>query len=304
MRLDPELAAIVVLLPEFDLTDVEHARRLAGSLVDHGRSTLPGVTVADARIPRRDGGMIAVRVYRPSNSGRLPAVLYLHGGAFILGGLETEDDRCEFYAREAECVVVAVDYRLAPEHPFPAAYEDCLDVLVWMHDEASSLQLDPRRIAIGGESAGGALSAAIALESRGDAAPSLVHQLLINPVLDHRSDTASMRAFTATPAWNRERNLIMWGHYLDGTAEVDFRAAPALADDLTGAPPATLWIAEYDPLRDENYEYAARLMGQGVSVGLYQYPGTIHGFDGYRMTKIGRRALEDQVAALGRAFRD
>ncbi len=302
-RLDPELAAIAVLLPAFDLSDVDDARRLAASLVDHGRKPLPGILTTDSVVSGRDGVQIPVRIYRPSNSGHLPAVLYLHGGAFILGGLSTEDDRAEVYARDAECVVVTVDYRLSPEHPFPAALHDCLDVLLWMHDEARSLQIDPRRIAIGGESAGGALAAAIALESRGPHVPSLVHQILINPVLDHRGQTPSMLAFTATPGWDSVKNALMWSYYLGGATEVDHLAAPALALDLAGAPPASMWIAEYDPLRDEDYDYAARLMAASVSVGLYQYAGTIHGFDGYRMTKIGRRAIDDQVAALGRAFR-
>ena len=304
LRLDPELAAITVLMPEFDLTDPEGARRLETALAVQGRNPLPGVTVEDLVAPRRDGGEIAIRIYRPPNSGHLPALLYLHGGGFLLGSVATEDDRCEFYARDAECLVVAVDYRLAPEHPYPAAFEDCLDVLGWMHAQARRLRIDPRRIAIGGNSAGGALAASIALESRDAGVPSLVHQLLINPVLDHRSRTPSMQAFTAIPGWTRDFNIVMWETYLGGARQVvDQRASPALAVDVSGAPAASLWIAEYDALRDEGYEYAARLMAAGVSVGVIQYPGTIHGFDSYRMTSVGQRALNDQVTALRRAFR-
>ena len=302
-RLDPELAGITVLMPELDFSDVVAARELELLLSHQGRNPLPGVITEDLDIPRRGGnGSIAVRIYRPQASGHLPAILYIHGGGFVLGGLATEEDRCEFYARDAECVVVALDYRLAPEHPFPAAFEDCVDVLTWMHAEARRLRIDPRRLVVGGNSAGGALAAALALESRAAEMPSILHQLLVNPVLDHRSDTPSMNAFTTTPAWTRDANALMWELYLDGT-EPDARAAPALAEDLSGAPRASIWIAEYDPLRDEGYAYAARLMRAGVSVGLIQYPGTIHGFDSYRMTKIGQRALGDQVAALRGAFR-
>lgn len=301
-RLDPELAAISVLIPTFDLADVHGSRELEKRLAAQGRQGFTGVATEDRLITRRDGGELRLRLYRPASPGILPAILYVHGGGFVLGDLATEDDRCAFYARDAECVVVSVEYRLAPEHPFPAAYEDCVDALRWLHAEAASLQVDVRRLAVGGNSAGGAIAAAIALASREEDVPPLVHQLLINPVLDCRSQTASMATFTSTPGWNRDQNIVMWEQYL-GTSEADDRAAPALAADVAGAPPMSLWIAEYDPLRDECYEYAARLMAAGVSVGISQYPGTIHGFDGYRMTKLGQRALHDQITALRWAFR-
>ncbi|MGP3533838.1 alpha/beta hydrolase fold domain-containing protein [Microbacterium sp. RD1] len=304
LRLDPELAAISVLIPTFDLADVAGSRELEKRLAAQGRQPHAGVVTEDLRIPRRDGGELGVRVYRPNAPGSLPALLYIHGGAFVLGDLATEDDRCAFYARGAECVVISVDYRLAPEHPYPTAFEDCVDALVWLHAEAAELRIDTRRIAVGGNSAGGALAASVSLASRGGDVPSLMHQLLINPVLDCRSSSGSMAEFTDTPGWNRAQNTQMWDLYLTGsTAEVDERAAPALATDVAGAPAASLWIAEYDPLRDECYAYAARLMAAGVSVGIAQYPGTIHGFDGYRMTSVGQRALSDQIAALRWAFR-
>ena len=304
LRLDPELAAISVLIPSFDFTDVAGSRRFEQQLVAQGRRTVDGVITEDVVVPRRDGSTIAARVYRPDRIEALPAILYIHGGGFVLGGLDTEDDRCAYYAKDAGCIVVSIDYRLAPEHPFPAAFHDCLDALWWMHDEAASLGIDSRRLSVGGNSAGGAIAASVALASRSDEAPSLIHQLLVNPVLDCRSETASMHRFTTTPGWNREQNLLMWELYLGESAGIpDHRAAAALADDVTGAPPASLWIAEYDPLRDEGYAYAQRLMAANVPVGIVQYPGTIHGFDGYRMTNVGKRALADQITALRWAFR-
>lgn len=305
LRLDPELAAISVLIPSFDFSDVEGSRRFEAELVAQGRRTVDGVVTEDVIVSTRDGSTVAVRIYRPdSGEGVLPGLLYVHGGGFVLGGLDTEDDRCSYYARDANCAVVSVDYRLAPEHPFPAAYHDCIDVLWWMHDEADALQIDNRRLSIGGNSAGGALAASVALASRSDEAPPLVHQLLVNPVLDCRSETASMREFTETPGWTLEQNLVMWSLYLEGsTVPIDERASASLADDLAGAPAASLWIAEYDPLRDEGYSYAQRLMAARVPVSVMQYPGTIHGFDGYRMTNVGRRALVDQITALRWALR-
>ncbi|MGJ0391011.1 alpha/beta hydrolase [Microbacterium sp. CGR1] len=304
LRLDPELAAISVMIPSFDFTDVEGSRRFEQELVAQGRRTVEGVVTEDVLIPRRDGSTIAARVYRPSHVGVLPAILYIHGGGFVLGGLDTEDDRCAYYARDAQCAVVSIDYRLAPEHPFPAAFHDCVDALWWMHDEAISLGIDNQRLSVGGNSAGGAIAASVALASRTDEAPSLVHQLLVNPVLDCRSQTASMQRFTTTPGWNRAQNLLMWELYLaDAAVPADYRAAAALAEDVADAPPASIWIAEYDPLRDEGYAYAQRLMAASVPVGIMQYPGTIHGFDGYRMTNVGQRALVDQITALRWALR-
>lgn len=303
-RLDPELAAISVLIPSFDFTDVEGSRRFEQELVSQGRRSVGGVVTEDVGIRRRDGSELAARIYRPESDQALPAILYIHGGGFVLGGLDTEDDRCAYYARDAHCAVVSIDYRLAPEHPFPAAFHDGVDALWWMHDDADDLRIDARRLSVGGNSAGGALAASLALASCTGEAPHLVHQLLINPVLDCRSETASMHEFTDTPGWNREQNLLMWSLYLPASSALaDYRASASLASDLAGAPPASLWIAEYDPLRDEGYAYAQRLMAAGVPVGLTQYPGTIHGFDGYRMTNVGQRALEDQVRALRWALR-
>jgi acetyl esterase len=303
-RLDAELAAINVLIPRFDLADLDESRQYEAAIAAQGHVVVPGVGHSDDNVRGRDENLIAVRIYRPENArGALPGLLYIHGGGFMLGGLHTEEERCELYAKEVRCVVVGVDYRLAPEHQFPAAYTDCLDVLLWINENAAKLGIDKRRIAVGGNSAGGALAASVALACREPQNPTLAHQLLINPVLDARQATHSASAFTDTPVWTRSDNELMWQAYLgSSTAAIDFRASPSLAESVAGVAPTSLWIAEHDPLRDEGYEYAARLLAAGVPLGLQQYPGTFHGFDSYRMTKIGKRALDDQVWALRTAF--
>lgn len=300
-KLDPELAAISVLIPTFDLDRPEEARSLERALSTASRDLAPGVLIEDHSLDL-DGRRIPIRTYRPAEGGRLPALLYIHGGAFVIGGLDTEDDRCSWYARSARCVVFAVDYRLAPENPFPAGFEDCYETLRWLFAEADELGIDPARVAVGGNSAGGALAAAVALHSRLSPLPRLAHLILINPALDCRSETNSMLRFTDTPSFTRSQNMKMWDLYLGG-AVPDYRAAPALAEDVRGMPSTSIWIAEIDPLRDEAYEFVARLLDAGTPVSVFQRAGSIHGFDGYRMTLSGQRAHDEQVEALVRAFR-
>jgi acetyl esterase len=302
-RLDPELAAISVMIPSFDLTDPARARAAEVELTPHGREFADGMQIDDIVIDAPAGVRLPLRVYRPSGARRSsPALLYVHGGSFMLGGLHTEDERCQLYAGRASCVVVQVDYRLAPEHRFPAAFDDVMTALSWLVTNAGSLGIDWQRIAIGGNSAGGAIAAAVALECRGPKAARLVLQMLINPALDCRGGTPSAVHFTDSPVFTASDNRLMWQTYLGDDAAPDQRASPSLADDVSGSAPAVFWLAEVDPLRDEGYEYALRLMHAGTPVGIQQYPGTFHGFDSYRMTRLGRRALEDQVLALKGAF--
>lgn len=305
-RIDAELAAINVLIPRFNLRDPATARLLEKSLAEPSRAPIAGVSQEDRSVRGCDGNDIPVRVYRPLDQPlreALPVLVYIHGGAFILGGLHTEEERCRLYAAGAGCVVVALDYRLAPEYKYPSAINDCMDVVLWVFGNAQELHIDDRKIAVGGNSAGGALAASVALTCRDTGQLRLIHQLLINPALDARSETYSMRHFVDTPVWTREDNLLMWETYL-GHREDEIRslASPAQAPDVSGVASASIWTAEYDPLRDEGLSYASRLLQAGVSVALYQYPGTFHGFDSYRMTLIGQRALADQVWSLQRAF--
>jgi acetyl esterase/lipase len=206
-------------------------------------------------------------------------------------------------AHAADAVVVSVEYRLAPEHPFPAGLEDCYAALVWLAAEARALGVDPARIAVMGQSAGGGLAAGLALLARDRGGPRLCCQLLGIPELDHRLETASMREFVDTPLWNRPNAIMSWRHYLgEPPGEVSPYASPAIAKDLRGLPPAYVSTMEFDPLRDEGIEYALRLLQAGVPVELHQYPGTFHGSGLVAGAAVSRRAQAEWLDALARGL--
>ncbi|MFB9462710.1 alpha/beta hydrolase [Streptomyces cinereospinus] len=310
--LDPELVRVAELQPDLDYGRPQESRealrrayRISRAL--RGRNAPDdGLTVTDRRIPARAGAPdIPVRVYtRPGGDAPAPCLLFFHGGGFVTGNLDTEDDRCRAYARRTGVTVVSVDYRLAPEHPFPCAFEDCYDALLWVVANAGELGVDSGRVVVGGTSAGGALTAAVTLASRDLDGPAVRHQMLLYPVTDHAMRTRSMREFDATPGWHARNNVHMWRHYLgtDEPEKVSPYAAPAEAGDLSGLPPAYLMTIEFDPLRDEGIDFGRRLLAAGVSVRLHHLPGTFHGFDAAApQSTVGRRALDEQCAVLARA---
>jgi acetyl esterase len=259
-----------------------------------------GVDVGDAVAPGGGGRDIAVRIYRGGPSPA-PTVLYCHAGAFVLGNLDIDHVQCVELARRAECTVVSVDYRLAPEHPFPAAFDDVLAVLKWVAAEQQTLGVDADRLAVAGNSAGGALAAGLAQLAADGAAPSIVFQVLHQPVLDDRP-TPSKAEFVATPGFDGPAAEQMWRH-LAGGDTLPAEAAPARREDLAGLAPALLTCSELDPLRDEAVEYALRLMRAGVATELHVYPGTCHGFDSLLPEwGVSQRVFAMQGAALRRAF--
>lgn len=309
--MDPELAALHVLTPNIDIGDISSARRIEREVVLEMRSGAASgeVEVRDTWCPGTGIAPIPVRIYRPHQSaGRvLPALLFVHGGSFVTGGLHTEDTRCERYAAEANCVVVALDYRLAPEHPFPAGFDDCFAVLNWVYAQALELEVDATRIAVGGLSAGGALATGIAARARDEAGPPIVLQMLVFPVLDARADTRSSVQFTDTPVLTADTVTKMWGFYLGAgwptaAREPPAYASPAHLEDLRTLPPTFIAAAEYDPLRDEALAYAVRLLAQDVSVDLHHYAHTYHSFDGFEAARLTQVARRDQINALRSAF--
>ncbi|NOX70851.1 MAG: alpha/beta hydrolase [Gammaproteobacteria bacterium] len=236
-------------------------------------------------IPGTDGN-IPVRLYwpdtAPNETDLLPVLVLIHGGGFALADLDTHENMARFYCHNARVIVMSVDYRLAPEHKFPAGLEDCYDALCWVHENAASLGADPKNIAVTGDSAGGCLSAAICQLARDRGGPPVAFQALVYPVLTLELDTNyPSRASMGTGEYFLGQKDMDWFNslYLNSPDEVnDTRVSPALMDDLTGLPPAFVLTAGYDPLRDEGAEYAKRLNAAGVEAEYYCFEGAIHGF--------------------------
>ncbi|MFJ8039309.1 alpha/beta hydrolase [Kitasatospora sp. NPDC096147] len=251
-----------------DLASIQAAGGSPEAVHEVGELTVPG-----------PGGPLTLRFYRPSTAAELPALLYLFGGGWTLGSLDTGDAICRRLANAVGCVVVGVGYRLAPEHPFPAAVEDVAAAARWLAEHAAEVGVDPARIAVGGDSAGGNLAAALTLLARADGGPGLRHQLLVYPNTDRHAATASLLESEDPLLFNRRSVEWYWGHYLKAEADGDSPlASPLRADDLSGLPPATVITAEYDPLRDEGEAYAEALRAAGVPVELRRYEGMVHGF--------------------------
>ncbi|GGS44095.1 alpha/beta hydrolase [Actinokineospora fastidiosa] len=293
--MDPELEAFVPLFPHVDLNDPVGARAsLAALSASAPAPDLTGIDVED-----RMAGDVPVRVYRPHEAQGV--IVWMHGGGFVMGDLDTEHPWTARLAAAAGAVVVSVDYRRAPENRFPAALDDAYAALVWTAEHTEDLGVAPDRIAVGGHSAGAGLAAAVALRARDEQGPPIRHQLLNQPQLDDRQDTWSARTFTDTPWMTRDKITSAWRHYLADTPASPY-AAPARAEDLSGLPPAYIATAEFDPLRDEGITYALRLLQAGVPVELHQWPGTFHGSQAIPTAEISQRQVTELVTTLRRAL--
>jgi acetyl esterase len=260
----------------------------------------------DRRIPG-PGADLTLRIYQPREAGpgeRFPVLVWFHGGGFVIGDLDTHDHACRALATQADCLVVAVDYRLAPEFKFPAAVDDSMAALRWLALHAVEIGGDPARLAVGGDSAGGNLAAVCAILARNDGHPKLAHQLLIYPCTAPEPETPSHRKFAEGHLLTRNTITWFYKHYVRSAREFyDFRFAPLVTEDLSDLPPALVLVAGYDPLRDEGVDYAKRLIEFGNRVTLVNYEGMIHGF--LLMTgalDAARRALSQSAQALKEAF--
>lgn len=272
---------------------IDALKAVAGQSEEIGR-------VEDFRIPHPEHP-IPIRIFTPTGDGPFPSLVYFHGGGWVVCDLDTHDAVCRAIARRAGAVVVAVDYRLSPEYKFPAAVEDCYTATEWVAANAASLAVDPRRIAVGGDSAGGNLSAVMCLKSRDEGGPALALQVLVYPVTNLASfDTPSYREFAEGYYLTRAEMEWFRGHYLARTEDAQSPyASPLLAPDLRGLPPALVITAECDTLRDEGEAYAKRLAEAGVEVACTRYGGMIHPFFSLGGAfSQGRRAIEQVAAAV------
>ncbi|MEV8512128.1 alpha/beta hydrolase [Dactylosporangium sp. NPDC051484] len=252
--------------------------------------------VTDHWLPGPDG-KLPLRVYRPSAEPALPVLMYFYGGGWVLGTIDTADGIARNLANATGCIVAVPGYRLAPEHPFPAAIEDCWAATEWVAGNAEALGADPGRIAVGGDSAGGNLAAGVTLMAQRTGGPRLAGQLLVYPNTDQAADDESMRTNDDPYLFNHHSVAWYRSHYL--TDPDDARnplASPLRAESLVGLPPALVITAEYDPLRDQGERYAARLAEDGVPVTVTRYEGMIHGFFAMSGTLDAGKSALDQAA--------
>ena len=307
MPLDPEMQDVLDFIasrgvpPHYRLSPQEARQNM-----EKARTVFGGEEVALPRVEDRSvmgpGGQIPLRIYSPRPAGdaeKLPMLAFFHGGGWVMGSLHTHDGACRRLARDAGCMVISVDYRLAPEHRFSEAVMDAVAALVGIHDLAAELGGDPARLAVGGDSAGGNLAAVAALLASGTGFPPIAFQLLIYPVVTCDYTTASMKANAEGQLLTLEGMKWFWGHYLNDPADVESPlACPLKAPSLAGLPPAHVVTAEYDPLLDEGEAYALRLEQAGVPVTSKRYEGLMHGFLNLTSTRCVNAAIAEIAAML------
>jgi acetyl esterase len=309
-RFDPELAEMAALSVSAPPASAVEARAVMAEVMATLSVGLDesDLDIDDRAIPGPAGDPdVIVRVYAPKerSAATVPAVLYIHGGGFYVGSVDTEHAGAARMAQELGIVVVSVEYRLAPEHPFPAGLEDCYAALVWLHEQADALGVDRARLAVNGGSAGGGLAAGLALLTRDRGGPAICFQYLGIPELDDRLATPSMQRFLDTPMWSRPKAELSWQWYLGdayGTDDVSPYAAPSRATDLAGLPPAYVSTMEFDPLRDEGILYALDMLAAGVSVELHSFPGTFHGSAMVTGAAVTQRDGVERMTVLRRAL--
>jgi acetyl esterase len=294
-RLDPVLR--VVATTRTDLSSVGPVR---AGLDERRRAGIADIDATGVSMNDEIVSGVRVRIFRGAPPPS-PVAVYCHAGAFVLGNLDTDHRQCVELARRGQCAVVSVDYRLAPENPYPAAVDDAAAVLTWVSANADELGVDVSRIAVAGSSAGGALAACLAQRSADGSLPAVMFQMLHQPVLDDRV-TGSKTEFEATPAFDGPAAELMWRHYLGSTAP-SADSVPARRDHLHDLPTAFITCSDIDPLRDEALDYAVRLLQAGIATELHVFAGTCHGFDSLLPDwEVAGQLFALQGRALRRAF--
>ena len=291
--IDPELAPALEAIQEalpggFNLHDIQAARAVFRQicLASTKDIVVDGVKMEEQQISGLKEGdpAVSIRIYRPDNTAEepLPALLWIHGGGFVIGSIKEDDVPCRMMSQSFNCIIVSVEYRLAPEHPFPAPINDCYAALKWLVDNIDALGIAPRRIGLLGPSAGGGLAAGLALMTRDRGEVSLACQVLYYPMLDDRNVEQASDTVSDSPVWTRENNLMGWRSYLGhepGGKGVSEYAAPSRAKNLSKLPPTYIAVGGLDLFQDENFDYAQRLIAAGVITELHVYPGAYHGFN-------------------------
>jgi acetyl esterase/lipase len=309
--LDAELAEFLATFPTLDIwSDLPAMRHLFESMtaqIDADKLPVAGVMSDDHRIPAAAENGLLVRLYRPAGSRqRLPALLWFHGGGYCLGSLQEDDHKARELVAAVGCAVLSVDYRLAPEHPFPAALDDAYAALAWLSANADQLNIDGARIAVGGLSAGGGLAAGLALAARDRGEYRLLFQSLWCPMLDDRCITPSSIDLAESKIWSRDSNVRAWRAYLGnhgGASNPSPYAAPTRATDLAGLPPVYMRVGSMDLFVDENAAYAKRLIEAGVATDFATIEGGFHAFESVAVdARISQRTRHGYYRALQAAL--
>ena len=290
------------------IADIKERRNTVDSLLRMMIAELPpieNVVMEDRNIPGPDGSPeVGVRIYKPVDvSGSLPGMFFIHGGGMIMGSIEGENLKAAMLCETIQAVVVSVEYRLAPENPHPAPVQDCYEALVWMSKNATELGFDPDRLAIVGGSAGGGLAIATALMARDQEFPKLCFQMANYPMIDDRNETPSSKEITDVGIWDREANLEAWDWYLGGKPADEY-AAPARAKNLSDLPPTFIDVGEIDLFRDEDIEFATRLLQAGVTTELHVYPGAYHASEAFAPdAELSKQIWAKRIEALKQALK-
>ncbi|WP_048746620.1 alpha/beta hydrolase [Paenibacillus sp. P22] len=309
-KLNPEIKEMFSYLPEVIYTreNLNAKRNEMNEMFAGIAATLPAndaVLTSEKHVPGAEGDPdVRIKIYEPRvKEETLPGVLYLHGGGYILGSADMMDPTLQQLVSELDCVIVSVDYRLAPEHPYPAPLDDCYAALIWFSKNAEELGVDSSRIAVIGPSAGGGLTAAVSLLARDRKGPAIAFQMPLYPMIDDRMTSKSFNQITDRRVWNDEKTQFGWKMYLGDLDEGTQYAAPARATDLSGLPPTYTCVGDLDPFRDETIDYVTRLTQAGVPTEFHLYPGGFHGFEEYFPTaEISRRVVDGYKTALKRAL--
>ncbi|MEW8987389.1 MAG: alpha/beta hydrolase [Bacillus sp. (in: firmicutes)] len=307
-RVNPELLAGLDMFQDLDLRpEYLQAIREGAAQMRPPANVDDSLSLTDEIIVGPDSNPLPIRIYREKSIDEtLPVLLWIHGGGYILGSIDDNDDLCMSFVKEAQCVVVSVDYRLAPEHPYPAPIEDCYAALKWIADHAEALNIDPNRIGVAGASAGGGLTAALTLLARDRQYPSICFQMPLYPMIDHQNNTPSANEIKEGFVWNQKTNEAGWKMYLGelyDTEKIPAYAAPARAEDYRNLPYTYTCVGQLDPFRDETLTYVTKLAQAGVDVEFHLYPGAYHGFEAINPTAdVSVRAMNEYIQAVKKGF--